>query len=142
MLWTLYSYNILCIVSNEVPEHPCVSPSSNCVFERRLIEKYIAENGTDPISGEPVSEEQLIDIKGRIIINWHIPFKQNCLIKTWKQILLWLGSSYHSVTSRLHLLFPYWMHLFLSLDTIMLFFSCTFVYHRQHSLRVPLIWRD
>lgn len=92
------------------------------MFERRLIEKYIAENGTDPISGEPVSEEQLIDIKGRIIINWHIPFKQNCLIKTWKQILLWLGSSYHSVTSQLHLLFPYWMHLFLSLDTIMLFF--------------------
>jgi len=39
------------------------------VFERRLIEKYIAENGTDPISGEPISEEQLIDIKGRIIIN-------------------------------------------------------------------------
>ena len=52
------------IVSNEVPEHPCVSPSSNCVFERRLIEKYIAENGTDPISGEQISEEQLIDIKG------------------------------------------------------------------------------
>lgn len=56
------------IVSNEVPEHPCVSPSSNCVFERRLIEKYIAENGTDPISGEPISEEQLIDIKGKIIL--------------------------------------------------------------------------
>ena len=66
------------------------------MFERRLIEKYIAENGTDPISGEPVSEEQLIDIKGWIIINWHIPFKQNCLIKTWKQILLWLGSSYRT----------------------------------------------
>jgi len=56
------------VVSNEVPEHPCVSPSSNCVFERRLIEKYIAENGTDPISGEPISEEQLIDIKGKIIL--------------------------------------------------------------------------
>ncbi|KAM7441531.1 Pre-mRNA-processing factor19 [Porites harrisoni] len=54
---------LFCSISNEVPEHPCVSPSSNCVFERRLIEKYIAENGTDPISGEPVSEEQLIDIK-------------------------------------------------------------------------------
>ena len=53
-------------VSNEVPEHPCVSPSSNCVFERRLIEKYIAENGTDPISGEQLSEEQLIDIKGKL----------------------------------------------------------------------------
>lgn len=51
-------------VSNEVPEHPCVSPVSNQVFERRLIEKYIAENGADPINGQPLSEEQLIDIKG------------------------------------------------------------------------------
>uniref|UniRef100_A0A8C1KFZ7 Pre-mRNA-processing factor 19 n=1 Tax=Cyprinus carpio TaxID=7962 RepID=A0A8C1KFZ7_CYPCA len=46
-----------------VPEHPCVSPVSNQVFERRLIEKYIAENGVDPINGQPLSEEQLIDIK-------------------------------------------------------------------------------
>lgn len=51
-------------VSNEVPEHPCVSPVSNQVFERRLIEKYIAENGTDPMNGQPLSEEQLVDIKG------------------------------------------------------------------------------
>ena len=60
------------VVSNEVPEHPCVSPSSNCVFERRLIEKYIAENGTDPISGEQISEEQLIDIKGK--------FRRGCIM--------------------------------------------------------------
>lgn len=60
------------VVSNEVPEHPCVSPSSNCVFERRLIEKYIAENGTDPISGEQISEEQLIDIKGK--------FRRGCIV--------------------------------------------------------------
>jgi len=52
-------------VSNEVPEHPCVSPVSNHVYERRLIEKYIAENGTDPVNNQPLSEEQLIDIKGR-----------------------------------------------------------------------------
>uniref|UniRef100_A0A803Y6R6 Pre-mRNA-processing factor 19 n=1 Tax=Meleagris gallopavo TaxID=9103 RepID=A0A803Y6R6_MELGA len=29
----------------------------------RLIEKYIAENGTDPVNNQPLSEEQLIDIK-------------------------------------------------------------------------------
>ncbi|XP_067916272.1 pre-mRNA-processing factor 19-like [Heterodontus francisci] len=55
--------SLLCWISNEVPEHPCVSPVSNHVFERRLIEKYIAENGTDPINGQPLSEDQLIDIK-------------------------------------------------------------------------------
>ena len=48
-----------------MPEHPCVSPVSNQVFERRLIEKYIAENGTDPMNGQPLSEEQLVDIKGK-----------------------------------------------------------------------------
>ncbi|NXI91710.1 PRP19 factor, partial [Psophia crepitans] len=36
---------------------------SNHVYERRLIEKYIAENGTDPVNNQPLSEEQLIDIK-------------------------------------------------------------------------------
>uniref|UniRef100_A0A667WP89 Pre-mRNA-processing factor 19 n=1 Tax=Myripristis murdjan TaxID=586833 RepID=A0A667WP89_9TELE len=55
--------SLVCAISNEVPEHPCVSPVSNQVFERRLIEKYIAENGTDPMNGQPLSEEQLIDIK-------------------------------------------------------------------------------
>ena len=34
-------------VSNEVPEHPVVSPVSGCVYERRLIEKYITDNGAD-----------------------------------------------------------------------------------------------
>ncbi|KAJ8371689.1 hypothetical protein AAFF_G00302980, partial [Aldrovandia affinis] len=55
--------SLVCGISSEVPEHPCVSPVSNQVFERRLIEKYIAENGADPITGQPLSEEQLIDIK-------------------------------------------------------------------------------
>ncbi|CAB3980346.1 Pre-mRNA-processing factor 19 [Paramuricea clavata] len=54
---------LTCAISNEVPEHPCISPLSNCVFERRLVEKYIAENGVDPITNEVLSEEQLIDIK-------------------------------------------------------------------------------
>ncbi|KAF7245424.1 Pre-mRNA-processing factor 19 [Varanus komodoensis] len=55
--------SLICSISNEVPEHPCVSPVSNHVYERRLIEKYIAENGTDPVNNQPLSEEQLIDIK-------------------------------------------------------------------------------
>lgn len=48
-----------------------MSPVSNHVYERRLIEKYIAENGTDPINNQPLSEEQLIDIKGALVAGLH-----------------------------------------------------------------------
>lgn len=41
----------------------CVSPSSGCVFEKRIIEKYIYEHNCDPISNEPLAAEQLIEIK-------------------------------------------------------------------------------
>ncbi|KAK0139812.1 Pre-mRNA-processing factor 19 [Merluccius polli] len=61
--------SLVCAISNEVPEHPCVSPVSSQVFERRLIEKYIAENGTDPMNGQPLSEEQLVDIKGNEVVS-------------------------------------------------------------------------
>ena len=40
-----------------------VSPVSGQVYERRLIEKFISDNGTDPINREPLSVEQLIEIK-------------------------------------------------------------------------------
>lgn len=50
-------------VSNEVPEHPVVSPVSGSVFERRLIEKYIADNGVDPVNGKELTVDQLIEIK-------------------------------------------------------------------------------
>lgn len=52
-------------VSNEVPEHPVVSPVSGCIYERRLIEKYITENGTDPMNGEKVTIDELVDIKSK-----------------------------------------------------------------------------
>ncbi|KYM95305.1 PREDICTED: pre-mRNA-processing factor 19 [Cyphomyrmex costatus] len=57
-----------CAISNEVPEHPVVSPISGSVFERRLIEKYITENGVDPINGKELAIEQLIDIKATPIV--------------------------------------------------------------------------
>ena len=59
-------FAVLFLVSNEVPEHPVVSPVSGCIYERRLIEKYIAENGTDPMNGEKLNAAELVDIKSNI----------------------------------------------------------------------------
>lgn len=49
-------------VCNEVPEQPVLSPVSGSIFEKRLIEKYITENGVDPINGKELTIEQLITI--------------------------------------------------------------------------------
>lgn len=55
--------SMLCAISQQTPDEPVVSPVSGCVFERRLIEKYISEYGKDPVTNEPLGEEQLIKIK-------------------------------------------------------------------------------
>jgi pre-mRNA-processing factor 19 len=52
-----------CAISGEPPLEPVVSSKSGKVYERRLIVKYITENGTDPITGEKLEESDLIPIK-------------------------------------------------------------------------------
>lgn len=46
-----------------MPEQPVISPSSGAIFERRIIEKYILENGCDPITGNELKADELIEIK-------------------------------------------------------------------------------
>eukprot|EP00128_Syssomonas_multiformis_P018973 Colp12_sorted_trinity150504_noHs@27156 len=59
---------LVCALSGQVPEVPILSKSSGCVFEERLIHKYIEENGKDPISGDPLSPEDLIKIKANPVV--------------------------------------------------------------------------
>ncbi|KAI9733171.1 MAG: hypothetical protein M1818_007289 [Claussenomyces sp. TS43310] len=69
---------MLCSLSGESPQNPAVSSKSGRaieivaykklillgnVFERRLIEAYISENGKDPVTGEEMSIDDLIDLK-------------------------------------------------------------------------------
>lgn len=52
-------------VTNEVPEQPVISPLSGAIFEKRIIEKYILENGCDPITGKELRVDELIEIKSK-----------------------------------------------------------------------------
>lgn len=52
-----------CSISGEPPQDPVVSSKSGQVYERRLILKYITENGTDPVTGDKLDEGDLITVK-------------------------------------------------------------------------------
>ncbi|KAI2615239.1 Prp19-domain-containing protein [Hypoxylon sp. NC1633] len=59
---------MLCALSGEAPQEPVVSKSSGAVFEKRLIEKYIEENGKDPVSGEDLTIDDLLPIKSARVV--------------------------------------------------------------------------
>jgi len=52
-----------CGISGEPPQDAVVSAKSGHVYERRLILKYINDNGTDPLTGEKLEESDLLTIK-------------------------------------------------------------------------------
>lgn len=57
-----------CSISGEVPEDPVISQKSGLLFERRLIERHISDYGKCPITGEPLTMDDIIPIKtGKIV---------------------------------------------------------------------------
>ncbi|KAF2269190.1 Prp19-domain-containing protein [Lojkania enalia] len=54
---------MLCAISGVAPEVPAASRKSGHVFEKRLIEAHIAEHHTDPVTGEDLTVEDLIELK-------------------------------------------------------------------------------
>ncbi|KAL7078803.1 hypothetical protein ACQ4LE_002456 [Meloidogyne hapla] len=52
-----------CSICGQQPEVPVVSPVSGKIFEKRLIVKYIEENGTDPVTGGKLEVSELVEIK-------------------------------------------------------------------------------
>ncbi|KAJ5546490.1 hypothetical protein N7494_004075 [Penicillium frequentans] len=59
---------MLCAISGEAPQVPVVSPKSGSVFEKRLIEAYITEHGKDPVNGEELAADELIDVKSQRVV--------------------------------------------------------------------------
>ncbi|KAM0745785.1 WD40 repeat-like protein [Meredithblackwellia eburnea MCA 4105] len=56
--------SLFCAISGQPPLHPVVSTTSGQVYERDLVLKYLSDNdGKDPITGENLSVDQLINIK-------------------------------------------------------------------------------
>lgn len=60
--------SLRCEISGEVPTVPVVSPSSGCVFEKKLLEQYLSEESIDPVSKEPLTIDQCIEIKASSIV--------------------------------------------------------------------------
>ncbi len=58
---TLFAMSF-CAISGEPPLEPVLSNKSGKIYERRLIVKYINENGTDPTTGDKLDESDLIPI--------------------------------------------------------------------------------
>ncbi|KAI1608207.1 pre-mRNA-processing factor 19 [Exophiala viscosa] len=53
---------MLCAISGEPPQVPVVSRKSGKVYEKRLIEAYITENGKEPVNDQVLSVEDLIEL--------------------------------------------------------------------------------
>ncbi|KAI3459549.1 hypothetical protein Pfo_016212 [Paulownia fortunei] len=57
-----------CSISGEVPEEPVVSKNSCLLFEKRLIERHISDYGKCPITGDPLTMDDIVPIKtGKIV---------------------------------------------------------------------------
>ncbi|KAK5167576.1 uncharacterized protein LTR77_007275 [Saxophila tyrrhenica] len=59
---------MLCAISGEAPQQPVTSRKSGNIFERRLIEAYISENGTDPVTGETLTLDDLLDLRSSRVV--------------------------------------------------------------------------
>ncbi|VDD80319.1 unnamed protein product [Mesocestoides corti] len=92
--------SLACSISNEIPEQPVLSPRSGHIFERRLIEKYLIETGCDPINQQPLSAEELIEVKTSPLVRPKPPLATSipAILKTlqdeWDAVML------HSFTLR------------------------------------------
>ncbi|CAH9095177.1 unnamed protein product [Cuscuta epithymum] len=57
-----------CSISGEVPEDPVVSLKSGLLFDKRLIERHISDYGKCPVTGEPLTMDDIVPVKtGKIV---------------------------------------------------------------------------
>lgn len=91
-----------CAISGKVPKEPVLSLESRCVYERRLVEEYVRQHGTDPVNGRPLAVEQLVEINvdpesmtlvnaansATLNSNYSIPSLLSTLQNEWDAVML------------------------------------------------------
>ncbi|KAK9463623.1 Prp19/Pso4-like-domain-containing protein [Lipomyces oligophaga] len=58
----------VCALTGKPLHNPVISKKSGGVFEKSAIEEYIYQNNQDPLNGESLTEDDLIEIKSSRII--------------------------------------------------------------------------
>jgi pre-mRNA-processing factor 19 len=83
-----------CVISGQSPTDPVISRKSGYLFERRLVEKCILENGLCPVSGEPLSVDDLIPVQSnkavrpRNVSSASIPGLLATFQNEWDEVML------------------------------------------------------
>ena len=84
---------MICSISGQVPTDPVVSPRGH-LFERKLIEKVLLEEGKCPVSGEEMSRSDLITIQSQAAVRpkdmstASIPSMLQAMQSEWDEVML------------------------------------------------------
>ncbi|CAL9736506.1 pre-mRNA-processing factor 19 [Monosporozyma servazzii] len=57
---------MFCAISGKPPLHPVVSTKSRTLFEKSLLVQYVNEHGTDPISKDPMTTADILEIDTKL----------------------------------------------------------------------------
>jgi pre-mRNA-processing factor 19 len=70
-----------CAISGEPPQDPVISTEWGHVYECRLVQKYITENGTDPVTGKRLEESDLVPVNAStyvpLLLRWQCSIKHH-----------------------------------------------------------------
>eukprot|EP00884_Botryococcus_braunii_P021924 jgi/Botrbrau1/8415/Bobra.0237s0035.1 len=54
---------MFCSISGTIPEEPVINRNNGQLYEKRLVEKFVKDNGKDPVTGETLSLEDIVLVK-------------------------------------------------------------------------------
>lgn len=95
---------MLCAISGVVPDEPVVSKKTGHVFQKQLIEKYVAETGRCPITGVDLTADDLLplttnkNVKPRSSAATSIPGLLGIFHDEWDALML----EHHTLRQNLH----------------------------------------